>query len=330
MKNIYTLATLLVIGAVFWVSYQDDTVPPLAFTVCSDGKVYVVDLKKGMVSHISKKIPDIGGASQIDIDSERSLLYISSDRSISGEPFIPLLSLDIRNFGFETKSRFFIDETKGLSELKIEDIDEVYSFRLSDDGEKIFVGNNINSKLFSVVDRQSGKVVAGTDTSISQKNFFSPDSKSIASIWTSGKKRIPSATGFTIKEWKGGVVVQDIYSGEILFKKELEGNKGMYPPWREGIPKRHYQVVNNQFLEVYDRESGVKESRIDLVQLSGMKPNVGVTQDMTPVYGAKKLILPMTNKDKSYVVSVDTKRERMEFLVEVGPSPCTNVEVLKK
>lgn len=199
----------------------------------------------------SDVIEDLGRPTAVDVDSKSGKLYIANEPTF-GHPHYPLVAVDLGSF--EVLRKFSLTVDSGADEAVRH---AAYRVVVSPDGERLYVGYAAPGYLATtVVDANLGVLLGSSNAVVTAASPISPDGGTVAEIWVSGSAVVQSASGKSVREWNGGVVVQEIDSGNVVSRIELSSNKGLQPPWLSiGTPYIHVDGPA-QDITAYNRNSG--------------------------------------------------------------------------
>jgi hypothetical protein len=294
-----------------------------AYVACQDKKIYVIDVGKKCLSKVSRKIEGIGNPTSIDIDAEKSVLYIASERGNWQEKYRPIMKLTIDMSGFDVVKKF--DFASNYVDDHFKRIYAVYSIVVSPAGDKLYVlyAHPDYSGSTAVVDSSTGKIINELNFIIDRGTVFSPNGNEVATSWPSGSKKIKNGKEYKIKKWPGGVATFSIKENKKLMQKEIgRDNIGLNPEWKKK-KKPFLYMRDSKMLEVYNSATARMVKKINLSSVT----NGLISTTKYPVLfdGNNKFIISMVSiKGRGYVVIMDLVESKLIQAIEVGENP-TNV-----
>ncbi|MFH1823923.1 MAG: hypothetical protein ABH873_01690 [Candidatus Firestonebacteria bacterium] len=288
----------------------------LAFIVCTDKKIYVIDTNSEKLIKTAGPFEELGHPSSIDIDSKNGILYISNEHARRQISQYGIIGISIEKM--EVIKRIKLD-----SDTPEHGSPEVYQIRYSPEGI-IYAGyyNPKHNKLTTAINPDSGEIMFASDIPIDQESIFSSDGKKMVAIWPGGKRGD--------KTWVPGVALYEDMQDESK-KKVQEGDKiftdgnGLNPPWEK--LKLPLLVIEAGVMKSINRLTGKMIYEINLESLNSFRfnnymiyiPLCAVTSD-----GNKALITFNCNDKKSYCAIINLKDREINTMIEIGAGP-TNV-----
>lgn len=231
------------------------------YVVGEDRRIYSVNLETGGLEWVSQELQQIGAPTEIEINTEESILYIASGPEYSSGVwnYVPLLAVKI-NEEADIVYESWIDpnnpdgsnNANGLSRGPA-----VYSVRLSQNQQALYAGFSHESfQRRTILNPATARIIGQSDAFISKEYEFSPDGTMLAEIYP-GITRLDENGA---EEYLSIILARDVETGEIVLRTEHPNNENLYPPW--GSTDDHFIHVRNEprqniyRLEVYDRDSG--------------------------------------------------------------------------
>ena len=309
----------------------------VGYVVCSDKRIYELDLTAGRILRVSAPIAGMGGAGERDIAYGAGILYVGSQRG-KEDDFHPLLAIDVaRDFEVVGVHRFGAE--LGRPYRGSGRIGNIYSIALSPSGNRLFVMGQPYEGPAYTPEWPTGKglarvVVHGAENAISHKHEFSPDGNSIASIWPARQRMIEDGGGnAALITWH--VSTRDVAGGEWS-TKELVGKQGLHPPWArlEGplvYVARNYTTNTNR-IELYDRDRRERLAEIDVNEVTGLwggyRPEMLEGTNLLAIPAADPSE-PIGHRVQGYVLVLDVVTREVVSKIRVGRSP-TNLALVKR
>ena len=302
----------------------------LVYVACEDKRVYAVDLASGEVVARSNPIEGMGRPTSVVFVSETFRLYIGSQWNYPQEGYYPLVAVDVSD-GFDVVGRYTLDpEQDAIDPSTPKYADPVFRVVASETANHLYLmyaSLDYGGGVAAIFDMAAERIVGKTGTTVMPNIVFSPDGSQKAEIWASSSRTIDGVT----TEFPGGVAVRDIMTGEYISRVDLDGNRGLQPPW-ERLSSPHLDPVGRtETFRLYDRDSGSVVSTMDLNELTGMNRTQG---EPVLIEGSTHMIAPMhmvpSGEDSpglwtapGFLVVFDYASGEVVKTIEVGPNPTT-------
>ncbi len=251
LRSILVVSTL-VFTVIVW-SFWNQSTTWYGYVVGEDRRIYMVDLKEGVLEWVSDELDQIGNPTEIDLNQEDSILYIASGPEGLGTrgDYVPLVAVSL-----DEKPEIILESWVDPEHVKGSNTKHaIYYLRLSPNSDVIYAAYaNLDHQRRTILDASNAEIIDQNSIFITKADEFSPDATKLAQIHPG----LNEETEFGVRDFPGIVIVWDLETGEQILRTEHEGNKNLYPPWES--PEDHFVHVrrNRKFnrLEVYDRGSG--------------------------------------------------------------------------
>lgn len=244
------LAIIVAFFAIGILNWWDKPTIWYGYVASCDQRIHSINLETGKLVWSSNEFEWMANPMGIDIDRERSVLYIASGSYLSRRNFIPLAAIKLNDASdIVFSSYLYSNSTEFPSATET-------GVRLNAELNLLYVGHLGANELLTVLDSRTGEIVGGLDIPMSHHYEISPDGTAVSDIFPSGSDMI----GDTSREWRGGVSTWNLLTGEKVSFMELDENKGLTPPW--GSPEENFYFVSFSYedytstLQVYNRQSG--------------------------------------------------------------------------
>ena len=204
---------------------------------------------------------------------------------------------------------------------------EVYQIAVSPDGNELYVlhGGRSEGMLAAVWDADTGEVLRELEMYVDPTDIWSPDGRYVAGIWPNRERTREKNGEITTEETPAGVDVRDVRTGKRVSLTNLDGGKGLHPPWgRVEGPLIH--VHGKGRVLAHDRDTGEVISDFNVEQITGLNTWGGVSWDEPPVLDDHQtIVLSMFGFgfERTYVVVIDVLQQEEVTRTEVGMK-CTN------
>ena len=307
----------------------------VAYVVCSDKRIYELDLAGGRILRVSDPVRGMGSGGETDIAYSAGVLYVGTQRG-KQDDFDPLLAIDVagdfevvgtHRFGVEFGRAYWTSDRTG----------DIYGIVLSPSGDQLFVmaqpyGGPPYTPKWPASKGLAKVVVRGGGNMISHDYEFSPDGASVASLWPERRRTTEDEGGERIT-WH--VSTRDVAGGEWS-REAVVGNRGLHTPWGrlEGplVHVRRDYATNTNRIELYDRDSRERIAEIDVTKTTGLlggnRPEMLEGTDLLAITGVDPA--DTVGYDlQGYVLVLDIVTEEVISKVRVGPGP-SNIVVVKR
>ena len=218
------------------------------YVASCDRRVHNFNLDTGELIWTSDEFEWMGQPMGLDIDRDRSILYIASGSYLPRQDYIPVVAVILNDtFDIVFSSTLYSNSTVFPSTNGI---------RLNSKLDSLYVSHLGSDALQTVLDSRTGEIIGVLDIPIFKHYEFSPEGNFLAEIFPSGSRMF----GDELREWSGGVSTWDLRAGVKGELVELVDNQGLTPPWGSTdslyVYARWMYDESKLLLEVYDRESG--------------------------------------------------------------------------
>ena len=306
----------------------------VAYVVCSDKRIYEVDLTAGRILRESGRIAGMGGGGERDIAYGPGILYVGSQRG-KQDDFHPLLAIDVaRDFDVVGIHRFGVEF--GSPYWRSGRTGDIYGMALSPSGDRLFVmAQPYEGPAFTpewpAAKGLAAVVVQRTGGSIRQNYEFSPDGASVARIWPDRRRMVEDDEGDAGPiTWH--VSTRDVAGGEW----STEAVEGLHSPWgRLAGPLVHVDrdhTTNTNRIELYDRDSRERLAEIDVTEITGLgaghRPQMLEGTDLLAVTAVDPTDR-IGHRLQAYVLVFDVVTQKVVSKIRVGPGPA-NLAVVKR
>lgn len=224
------------------------------YVVGEDKRIYMVNLDTGKLEWMSRKFDQIGDPTHIEINRTESVIYIASDRGRWQWTYVPLIAVKLND------SADVVFETYLYPEYAEGDtnVPATYDLILNPNGKALYasIAHEYFPERRTVLSPESGKILGQTEARIEADWQFSADGERAARLFPRGSR----LTEEGVEEWKSGINIWDLQSGEHVSFFYLEDDQGMQPPW--GSQWKHYIYGGGRSsegtlrIQVYDAVSG--------------------------------------------------------------------------
>ncbi len=236
----------------FW---RETTTIWYGYAVDDDRRIYMVNLNEGKLKWTSEPLGQIGNPTEIDLDRDKSILYIGSGPEFIGRArgYVPLVAVSLKEVP-EILLESWVDPAYSPES----DMNEPPIYYLKFSPESGLLHNSLGSRNYPsrriVYDPTTESIIGQNDAFITKDFEFSPDGKFVAEIHPGLSREIANG----IPEFPGIVIVWDLETGEQISRTEHENNRNLYPPWGASNDRLVHVRRNRLFnrLEVFDRDSG--------------------------------------------------------------------------
>ena len=223
------------------------------YVVGEDRRIYMVNLEAGGLEWVSRVLVEAGAfdigsidISDVEINAEESILYVSSEDYIGRTDYAPLLAVKL-NATADPVFQLAMDHPSGL-------VGNSHSVIFNPGANDLYVGFYLTEPRALILDPVTGEVIGSMDTMILEQEWFSADGASVFGF-------VPGSIG----EWDGEpverpaeVVVRDVETGEVVSSIDLESNPGQLPPaaGHGGLIVRYRGPYRDPTIEVFDKTDG--------------------------------------------------------------------------
>ena len=232
--------------------FSRENAPPTwyGYVASCDHRIHHINLDTGELVWSSSVLEWMNDPTGIDIDLERSVLYVASGSMLPRRDYIPIVAVRL-NDTLDTVFQSYLYSSSTVFPSTMAD-----GVKLNPALDVLYVSHLGGDELLTVLDSATGEILGDLDLPMWRHYEISPDGNHVAEIFPSGSRMV----GETFREWTGGVSTWDLRTGEKGQFVQLEENRGLVPPW--GAPDEQFFYVKMNYddytstLEVYNRYTG--------------------------------------------------------------------------
>ena len=278
------------------------------YVVGEDQRIYVANLVSGKLEWSSDQIDGIRIPSEIDIDVDKSILYVASQSFLPSTDFAPLIAIDLKE-EVKVVYRSWVYPDFDLDSYS----PSIFYLRLNPELDVLYVAlGNPQFLRRMELDASTATIVGQNDIFIRKRDELSEDGTKLAQIYP-GIQRMSDEVPQDIL---GVILVWDLETGELLSRTEHENNRDLYAPW--GSKDKHFVFVRWESeifdLEVYDRKSGKQLAAYSFMEAFGNFPrqyhvtHIPESDNVAMTMGSYIIVFnPLTAEiiSKTYVADVE-------------------------